>query len=183
MTTASCALPTREKTKQNQNKSRKKKQNEDRRHVQCDSRPDVYKFVIDASSNCDIAFHREHNGRREGRKKNCERENLPWPQKSLILVSESHRAVAIEMERHCIWIGRFEVAEEVVTRRCQAVRTADDLRYTQFLRCLRNRLVNHSQHFDHFTNNSLHMKKKRSKLKKKKKKVHAWCFIGLAGNR
>jgi flagellar biosynthesis chaperone FliJ len=98
-------------------------------------------------------------------------------------VSESHRAVAIEMERHCIWIGRFEVAEEVVTRRCQAVRAADDFRYTQFLRCLRNRLVNHSQHLDHFTNNSLHVKKKRSKLKKKKKKVHAWCFIGLAANR
>jgi hypothetical protein len=117
------------------------------------------------------------------RERERERENLPWSQKSLILLSESHRAVAIEMERHCIWIGRVEVAEEVVTRRCQAVRAADDFRYTQFLRCLRNRLVNHSQHLDHFTNNSLHVKKKRSKLKKKKKKVHAWCFIGLTANR
>ncbi len=74
MTTASRGLPTRKKTKQNPNKTRKQKQNEDRRHVQGDSRPDVYNFVIDASSNCDIAFHREHNGRREGGKKNRERE-------------------------------------------------------------------------------------------------------------
>lgn len=59
-------------------------------------------------------------------------------------MSESHGTVAIEMDRHCIRISHLELGKKFATLG-PAVRTAG-FRDAQFLRCMSNRLVNHSQH-------------------------------------
>ncbi len=59
-------------------------------------------------------------------------------------MSESHGTVAIEMDRHCIRISHLELGKKFATLG-PAVRTAG-FRDAQFLGCMSNRLVNHSQH-------------------------------------